>query len=90
VNTKAGEPAPGRSGIGPREASPAPTPRPEEAEARLPEIELVEDSCAEEHALLNLRLKAFLQLLIGQGILKPGEYTQALNKLKAAAAAKTD
>jgi len=63
-----------------------PAASPPEAAAAVPEAVVVEDDeCAEAHATLTLELKAFLKLLIEKGVLKPGEYTAALNQLRAAA-----
>jgi hypothetical protein len=62
--------------------------QPSPGEPSLPEAALVEDDCAEAHENFTLELRAFLQLLIRKGVLKPGEYTEALKKLRATAAAK--
>ena len=85
LNTRVREPGSAQSNTGSGSAEPAPPAQPTPVEPSIPEAAMVEDVCTEEHENFTLELKAFLKLLIEKGILKPGEYTEALNQVRAAA-----
>jgi hypothetical protein len=89
TNTRVREPASDQIYIGQEKAQPTPpAPSAPESPAVPAAVVVEDDNCSDAYATLTLELRAFLKLLIEKGVLKPGEYTEALNRARAAAKTK--